>query len=286
MISPFDLYRPSTVLEASAAMVADDDAVFYAGGTELLILMKNRLLEPTLLVDLKHIPGLRGITVDGGTLVIGGLTTHRDLEQSSLVAKHLPVLGRVESEVANVRVRTAGSLGGNLCFAEPHSDPATILIALDATVALESVEGEREVPLGQFFTGFLSTVRRREEVMTEIRVPLLGPTKLASYARFKSHERPDASAAVVISVEEGIVTGARVVLGCIGDVPQRIKAAEAGLVGAAIASMDAAKAIEATRESVEADDDPMMSAAYKRQLAGSLVRRAIEDLVGSERAVA
>ena len=281
MISPFDYFRPTTVGEASAALLADDDAVFYAGGTELLVLMKNRLVEPRLLIDLKHIPGLRGVRREGDVLVIGGLTTHREMERSDLVAQSVPELRRVSSMVANVRVRHAGTIAGNLCFAEPHSDPATMLVGLRASVVLQSVAGMRELPLEEFFTGFLSTARERDEVLSEIRVPIAQGDQQAAYERFKSHERPDASVAIVTESRDGVITSARVVAGCVGDVPQRVTQVESVLVGARADALDVGALAALARDAVEVDADPMMSAEYKQQLVATLTQRALARIAAS-----
>jgi len=281
MISPFDYYRPKSVEEASAALVADDDAVFYAGGTELLVLMKNRLVEPRLLVDVKHIPGLRGVRREGDVLVIGGLTTHREMERSEILTLMAPELRRVSSMVANVRVRHAGTIAGNLCFAEPHSDPATMLVGLRASIVLQSVAGARELPLEEFFTGFLSTARAREEVLTEIRVPIAKGEQQAAYERFKSHERPDASVAIVTESRDGMITSARVVAGCVGDVPQRVTPVESMLVGARADALDVRALAALARDAVEVDADPMMSAEYKQQLVATLTKRALARVVAS-----
>ncbi|HEX5500369.1 MAG TPA: FAD binding domain-containing protein, partial [Thermomicrobiales bacterium] len=135
MLAPFDYHRPQTLAETAALLRAlGDAAAIYAGGTELLPLMKDGLIEASHLIDIKGIPGLSEIEWNGdhGGLRIGALATHRAIERSPLVREHLPALADLEANVANVRVRAAGTIGGNCCFAEPHSDPATLLVALDA----------------------------------------------------------------------------------------------------------------------------------------------------------
>lgn len=279
MIGVFDIVRPGSVEEASATLAErGQDAALYAGGTELLILMKDRLLEPALLVDLKAIPGLDGIALDPGgrALRIGALARHRAIETSPLVREVLPELAAVESRVANVRVRHAGTLGGNLCFAEPHSDPATLLVALDAVLELGSAGGRREVAAADFFTGFLSTAREPEEIMTAVTVPLPAAGTRVVYERFKTHERPSASAAVAIGIDGGTVTSARVVVGCIGETPLRIAGAEALLLGRAMDAELIDAAAERARAEAEPTEDPFESDEYKRHLAATLVKRALE----------
>src|SRR5262245_32013126 len=124
-------------------MSAGGDAAYLAGGTELLQVMKMGLLQVDRLVDLKGIAALRGIAAEGDAIVIGALTTHREIERSPIVRDRLPELAALEHRVANARVRTSGTLGGNLAFAEPHSDPATLLLAVGATIVLVGPKGTR-----------------------------------------------------------------------------------------------------------------------------------------------
>ena len=198
MLAPFSLHRPERLTDAAALLREHgDDAAVYAGGTELVVILKDRLTEFGHLVDIKRIPGLDGIAAEDGALRIGALATHRAIERSPLVRERLPELAALEANVANVRVRSAGTLGGNLCFAEPHSDPATLLVALGATLTLVSADGERSVPAEGFFTGLMSTARRPDEILTDILAPLPGPATGVAYERFKIHERPSASVAAV-----------------------------------------------------------------------------------------
>src|SRR5690606_35053580 len=126
------------------------------------------------LIDIKKIDGLREIAVDDdGSLTIGALATHREIARNPLVQGHAPHFAALEGIIANTRVRAAGTIGGNLCFAEPHSDPATLLAAVEATVTLESAEGSRETPVDTFFLGLLETDRRPDEIMTRITLPKL-----------------------------------------------------------------------------------------------------------------
>jgi len=279
MIAAFDIAAPGSVAEASALLRRHGpDATVYAGGTELLILLKDRLLEPALLVDIKRIPGLAAISLDpcGCLLRIGALATHRQIERSETVRAALPELAATAATVANIRVRHAGTIGGNLCFAEPHSDPATLLIALGASVALESAAGRREVPAETFFTGFLSTAREPEELLTEVLVPTVEPGTRVVYERFKVHERPSASLGLVLELDGGAIGAARMVAGCIGERPARMTRAEALLAGQRPSPELFAAAAELVREEAEPTVDAFESGDYKRQLAATLAIRALE----------
>ena len=276
MLAPFSLHRPERLADAAALLREHgDDATVYAGGTELVVILKDRLTEFGHLVDIKRIPGLDAITAADGALRIGALATHRAIERSPLVREQLPELAALEANVANVRVRSAGTLGGNLCFAEPHSDPATLLVALGATLTLVSADGERTVPADGFFTGLMSTARRPDEILTDIRVPLPGLATGVAYERFKIHERPSASVAAVVRLDGGTVAEARVVVGSVGERPERVPAAEALLVGHTPSAGLAAEAAAAVRREVEPTLDAFESTDYKRQLAAVLAEAAI-----------
>lgn len=278
MLRPFAIHQPATVAEAASLMRdLGDDAAFYAGGTELLIVLKEHLASVDHLIDLKRIPGLNEISIadDGTSLVIGALATHRAVEQNSFVRRYLPALAALEARVANVRVRAAGTLGGNLCFADPHSDPATLLSALGAILTLDNGDAQRRIRADAFTTDLMTTDREPDEVLTQISIPVPGDGAGIGYERVKLHERPTASAAAVIGVDDGLIANARVYVGCVGDAPQRLRDIEDALVGL--------PAIAASSEQVKADiarlvltyDTPFESAQYKRQLASAVGARAV-----------
>src|SRR3954470_6067295 len=158
ILSDFQLHRPATVDDAVQLRgELGDAAALYAGGTELLLAMKMGVLDYEHLIDVKRIDGLRGIEVRDGSLWIGAGTTHREIETSPLVQERLPALATLERHVANVRVRAAGTLAGNLAFGGPHADPAALLTALDATVELVGSGGRRSVGIEEFILGAYET---------------------------------------------------------------------------------------------------------------------------------
>ena len=253
------------------------DAAVYAGGTELLIVMKERLAHFPHLVDIKRIPGLDDITYDPERreLVIGAVARHRDLERSPEVRNRLPALAALEAAVANVRVRYAGTLGGNLCFAEPHSDPATLLTALDARLTLVAATGTRQVPMASFITGLMETVRRHDEILVSITVPEPAANAGVAYERFKLHERPTAAVAAVITVTDGTINDARIVAGSVGVQPQRLLGTEVMLRGQPAVETSAATAADFVRDEVDVTGNLFESETYTRQLARTVGRRAI-----------
>lgn len=280
MIPRFALARPTTLADAFAAFTArDGDAAYVAGGTELLQVMKMGFAQIGTLIDVKGIAELRGITeTDPGWLRIGAATTHRDIERSDLVRRHTPALARLEATVANIRVRSTGTIGGNLAFAEPHSDPATFLLATGAVIELVGPDGARELPVGDFILGPLATAREAEEVIVAIRIPPARRGEGRAYEKLAFFERPAASVAVCVHVRDGVIDQATVAVGSLTEVPELRPAAATALVGTA-ARPDAVSeacltAGPAAMAGLDAVADLNGSADYKRHLAVVLLDRA------------
>lgn len=278
MLRPFAIHQPVTIAEAAALMREfGDDAAFYAGGTELLIVLKEHLTLVQHLIDIKRIPGLADISLSetGKSITIGALTTHRAIERNRVVRSHLPTLAALEANVANVRVRSAGTIGGNLCFADPHSDPATLLSALAATLTLDNGSAQRTVRAEAFITDLMTTDRESDELLTEIAISLPDDAAGVGYERIKLHERPTASAAAVISVADGLIAAARVFVGCVGDAPQKLWDVEEALIGLPANAKTGERLKPQIASRVVTYDTPFESAAYKRQLASAVCARAI-----------
>jgi carbon-monoxide dehydrogenase medium subunit len=280
-VKPFQILQPASVDEASSMLAAHGDAAkAYAGGTELLLVMKEGLAHYDTLVDLKTIPGLDAIEVDAarGALRIGALATHRAIEKHPGVAAHLPVFARAWSRVANIRVRSAGTIGGNLCFAEPHADPGTLLLLLDARATLARRGVAREVPLSEFFVGSFETALAPDEILTRIDAALPGPDTALAYEKFAFLERPSVGVGVSVRLDaaRGIVEETRIAVGCVGPTPRRMADAEEILAGVeAGAARERIEAAGAAAASVsDAISDLHGSAEYKTHLVRVLARRA------------
>src|SRR5438309_7459607 len=203
--------------------------------------MKLGLLRPPHLVDVKRIAGL-GDIADGGRLTIGATVTHRSLERSPLVRARCPLVASVARHVANVRVRNVGTIGGNLAFADPHSDLATLFLALDAHVELVSPGGRRELSLGDFVRGPWETARRPDELLAGVRLAPW-PSRAAAYVKFGVHERPTLGIAVALGLNGGDRAGARIQdarigVGCVCPRPARMFTAEARLCGVSVDRVD------------------------------------------------
>jgi aerobic carbon-monoxide dehydrogenase medium subunit len=265
--SDFELHRPTTVEEAAGLRAElGDAAALYAGGTELLLAMKLGVLDYEHLIDVKRIDALRGIERRDGELRIGALVTHRELE----TLPELPALAELERNVANVRVRSAGTLAGNLAFAEPHADPPALLVALNARVVLANGEGRRELTLEDFLVGAYETELGEDELIEAVIVPLGAK---AAYRKFQVLERPAVGVAAVGTVRDGVFDGAPVVVaGAVDERPVRIPTDE--LDGMAV-SEGLEILAAAAAEAVEPVDDLSGSEEYKRHLTGVLAKRAV-----------
>jgi len=288
MIPRFSLARPRTLAEAFEAFsAAEGEGAYIAGGTELLQVMKMGFAQFRTLIDLKAIDELHGIEVSGGSLRIGAATTHRSVERSIDVMSAFPGLVELERQVANVRVRSTGTLGGNLAFGEPHSDPATLLLASDARVELSSPTGDRALSLSEFIVGPLTTSRDPEEILTGIRIPVAGDGEGRAYGKFAFFERPAASVAVRLTVRDGAIDEATVAVGSLTEIPEIVEAAGTALVGASTrAPGDLDRAVNAAAAafgSLDAIEDLNGSADYKRHLAGVLLasttRAAVQEAI-------
>ncbi len=236
MHNPFRLLRPQTVGEATRALRSyGDRARLYAGGSELLLLLRHGLLECDYLIDIKQIPELSQLAWDGRSLHVGAAVTHRMLEQSPAVREYLPVLAEVEGRVANVRVRNVGTIGGNLCFSDPHSDPGTLLLVYRATVELRRGRSRRRLPIEELWLGSYETVLEPDELMASLDVPALPPGMAAAYERVERYERPSAGIAVAAAARGGRLTEVRLAVGCVGPKPLRLHAIEEQLTGMTVA---------------------------------------------------
>jgi carbon-monoxide dehydrogenase medium subunit len=282
MLEPFALHRPSTLGEAAALLAERPDAALYAGGTELLLLLKARLVHLADLIDLKRIPDLGGIVEDAEGLSIGATVTHRALERSEVVRAGWPLVADVAAHVANVRVRNVGTVGGNLAFADPHSDLSTLFLVFGATVDLVAAAGERTLPLGEFVTGPYETARRPDELLVRVRLRAWPARTTGVYVKFGLYERPTLGLALALTPDDGgRVAEARLAVGCVSARPHRIDAAERVLGGHPLGALEElADAFGALAgEAVDPVSDLHGAADYKRELTRVFARRALAAAV-------
>ena len=270
--------RPGTVEEAVALLAENDGARALAGGQTLLNVMKQRAASPDVLVDLGRLDELRTISVSGASLELGAMTTLTSLIRSSEVEVTRPILAEIAATVADVQVRNRGTLGGNICVNDPTNHFPPLLVALDATMTVANVDGERTVSAEEFFVGVFETTVREGELLTKITVPAggRGSGDGMSGVTLGAHGTYIANAAA--SVVDGTW---RIALGCVGAVPVRATAVEAALSGT-VDEASARAAVEGLGATLDPPSDVHASADYRRSLAETSTVRAV--LQANERA--
>jgi carbon-monoxide dehydrogenase medium subunit len=277
----FDYLEPKTVAEACALLKQHGgEAKVFAGGAHLTILMKQGLLEPASLINIKKIAELKGIRYDNAIgLTIGALVTHRELETSALVHEKFPVLCEAEREVANIRVRNMGTVGGNLASGEPLTDLAQIFIALDGQVKIAGPSGQRTIPVEKLFLDFYTTSLAEDEILTQVVLPPLPLRSGIDYIRFSSSsvvDKPAAGVAVRLTLNaDATIQTARIVLGCVGATPVRARKAESLLTGNKLTPELAQDAGGIAAQECSPTSDLRGSEQYKRAIVRTLVRRAV-----------
>lgn len=256
-----------------------EEGKLLAGGHSLIPAMKLRLTSPRTLIDLGTVPGLRGIRLDGGDLVIGALTVHAEVAASDLVRRHLPGLAEAASVIGDLQVRNRGTIGGSVAHADPAADFPVILTALNSSFVVKSAAASRVIPVDRFFTDFYTTAMAPNEILTEVRVPVPAPGSGSAYAKFPH----PASGYVVVSAgaliardPSGACALARIAVGGLGSGPVRAAAVEAELEGKALTPEAITAAAAKAGEGTGPVDDTYAPAEYKRHVATIYARRAIE----------
>ncbi len=260
-----------------------DEGKVYAGGVALSILMKSRVYEPEAIIDIVGVDALSFVEGTGnGGVRIGAKTVHREIESSILIRERFPLLAEVARNVATVRIRNVGTIGGNICFAEPASDPPAALLVLEARMKVRKVDGsERVIPASEFWTDYYETALEEDELLTEIEIdPLPGEFRTA-YTRFTTRskeDKPCVSVSAAIATESGgkTCTGARIGLGGVEAVFRRLTAAEEGLKGKELSKEVIGEVLSQSLDDLEPIGDIRASEAYRKQVAPVLIRRTIE----------
>jgi carbon-monoxide dehydrogenase medium subunit len=282
MLRRFRLEEPESVKEVSELLGRfGESAKVYAGGTELLLAMKEGLVQYERLVNIKRLKGLNEVKLENGAIKIGALCTHHDLEMSTVLQQNLPALVKLEENVANVRVRQVGTFGGNLCFAEPHADPGTLLMALDATLIAEKTSSKREIAAEDFFVDAYETCLEADEVLTGIQLPAAASKSGVAYLKFGYLERPSVGVAVALTLTGGgkSVGDIKIAVGCAGPAPKRVAEAEALLKGKSAdeATQNLQKAGAVAGSAAQAISDLHGSKEYKEHIVGVLLKRAFQS---------
>jgi CO/xanthine dehydrogenase FAD-binding subunit len=284
---PFEFYQPGSLQEASRLEKENGPGGrFLAGGTHLVIAMKEKGLVPKYIVDLKRVPGLNQIRENGdGSITLGALTTMYAIETAPLIMKKYPFLAQSAAEVGSIQIRNRATIGGNMANATPSADTAPALIALDATAKIAGADGERAIPLEEFFKGPGQTVMSSFEILTEITIPKTDPRLVGEYIKFSPREMMDLAyvgVAVVYNLgkKDKKCDGVRIVLGAVAPTPIRAKRAEAALEGQVLTEALAEKAGQIAAEEAKPISDVRSSADYRRAMVRAMTKRALLNAAG------
>jgi carbon-monoxide dehydrogenase medium subunit len=283
----FEYHSPTTLGEAVALLDRfGESARILAGGTDLLTALKERWETPAHVVDLRCLPGLDEITCDPeGGMTIGARVTVRAVETSPPVRRHYPALAYAASTLASIQIRNLATLAGNICRASPSADTPPILLALDASVRICGLNGERTVPLDAFFTGPGRTVLTRKEILAAIHIPPHRDCCFgAAYIKHSPRQAMDLAmigVAAAVTMESGWITGARVVLGAVAPTPRRSRRAEATLLGRQPTEQLLAEAGEAAAVECAPISDVRGTSDHRRAMVAVDTRRALQQAIAA-----
>jgi carbon-monoxide dehydrogenase medium subunit len=282
-MQPFTFHRPASLDEAFSLLETyGDDARVMAGGTALVVMMKQSLFTAEHLIGLDRIPGLSGIRSEADGLHIGALTRHREVETSQAVRSSAPFVADVYSRVATVRIRNAATVGGGLAHADPNQDPPAAFISLEGRVRLASRTGEREVAVKDLFSDYYETVIQPGELLTEVIVPPVAAGTRTAYMKFLPRTEDDYATVAVgaaARVEGGVCQKLRVALVAAAPTPISATSVERELEGKPVSAEAIRQAAEAVAEQVDPLDDFRGSSGYKRDMAVVFTRRALERVL-------
>jgi len=289
MIHDFNYLKPGSLKEALLMLSEHkDECKVICGGQSLLIVMRQGMVAPEYLLDIKHVKELNYISFDAKDgLKIGATTTHRAIEKSDVIAKNYPILVAMENKLASIQTRNWGTIGGNLAHADPAGDPAPVLIALKASIKVGDANGERVFPLDEFFVDYFATQKNDDELVLEVQVPVPEPKSGAAYQKFNlldSDMGIVAAAASVTLNNDGTCKEARIVLGNAAPVPLRVKRAEELLVGKKYDEALFAEAGNIASEDCEPVADIHASEAHRRHVIGVLTKRMLKKAWDQARA--
>jgi carbon-monoxide dehydrogenase medium subunit len=285
--SPFDYQAPTTLGDAIDLLKSDPEAVVIAGGQSLMPVLAFRLAAPSLLVDLRRIPGLADIAIDSTGVRLGARVRWREIEEDQRLETAHPLLRGAISHVAHYQIRNRGTVGGSLAHADPAAELPGIAVTCDAEITLVGPAGTRTIAADEFFTGALSTMRQSDEIVTELRLPFWPGDRRWAFQEFAQREGDFALAGVALFYDEDQQGQARNAhVGVIGacDRPHRLPEVEAALNGHAIEETLIREAAAIAVQAVDPPADVHGSAAYRRALVATLVERCLRAAAARKRA--
>lgn len=275
----FEYHKAGTVKEALDLLAKyKDEAKLLAGGHSLLPAMKLRLAQPKHLIDIGKVSGLAGVKEEGGTLVIGAMTTHYAIESSAVLKGKCPLLQEVAGHIGDPMVRNMGTLGGSLAHADPAADWPAAVIALRAELVAEGPKGKRTIQVDDFFKGLLTTALAENEILTEIRVPACGANIKCAYAKFPHPASRFAvvGVAAVLTLDGGRISKAGIGITGAGTKATRARGVEAAIAGKPADAASIQAAAEKAADGVDVQADLQGSVEYKQHLLRVFAKRAME----------
>ncbi len=286
-ISDFNYYRPKTMEEACRILATSEDGVPLAGGTDLLVEMKQGLRHHQDIISLAEIEELKAITVNGNQLNIGAGVTINELIHSNVLQKNCPVIGEAAALIATEQIRNKATLGGNLCTAASCCDTAPILMALGAIVELVSKSGSRTIPMKDFFINHKRTVLNKGEIVKKVTVPVPTTGTGACYNKFGLREAASiavASVAAMVKVSDNVCTDACIVMGAVAPTSKISQKASDILINKTLSQLTEASSVikqagEIAAEDAEPIDDIRGSAAFRREIIKSLIQQGVIEAV-------
>lgn len=275
----FEYYRAKNVKDAIDFLSTHEGAKVIAGGQSLVPLMKLRIVSPTYLVDIGRIEELRYIRVgDKGELRIGALTTHAEIEESELIRERWPVLAETAEKIADVQIRSRGTIGGSLCHADPAADYPPTLIVLGSEVVVRGKEGKRIVPVEDFILGPFTTNIEENEILEEVVIPPYnGKAGFTKFAR-REGDLAVVNAAALLKADNGKVEDIKVAVGGVGPKPIRLKVLEDRVKGGVIEEGKLSSAIDEAVKELEPPTDVHGTSEYRREVTKVVLKRLILDL--------
>jgi carbon-monoxide dehydrogenase medium subunit len=275
-------YKAPTSLDEALGILAErgDEAKVMAGGQSLIPLLKLRFASPALVVDIGRLPGLSGVTSDGTTIRVGALTRHVEIERSAEIRALCPILAETAPQISDPLVRNLGTIGGSISHADPSGDWASVMLALDAQFLVRSRRGEREIAAADFFQGPFTTALAADEVLTEIRIPVVARSA-GSYLKLerKVGDFATVGVAVQVSLSNGSIGRAGIGLTSVGPRNLKATAAEEALRGQPATEPVIAEAARLAAEVAEPKGDIRGSAEYKKDMVRLFVQRGLRAAI-------
>lgn len=287
--SAFTYHRPQS-LGAALDLLArhGDTAKLVAGGQSLVPVMNMRLAAPAHLIDLNDLPGLGGVNEKGDAVEVGALARHAEVAGSALVRRCCPLLSLAAETIGHYAIRSRGTMGGSLAHADPSAQLPLVAVTLAAEIELASVRGRRTVPAADFFLSLMSTALAPDELIVAIRFPVAAPGETAAFRLFNRRHGDFAIVAVAgtLRVEQSRITGLRIGIGGVGPIPAAYADVCAGYIGQSADVVRVRELAQAIRDAVEPQEDPRISAEFRRELAQTLTERALMHALDESQGIA